>query len=117
MSRHGRERQGRLAERLAALALRLKGYAILARRFASPVGEIDLVAQKGGLVVFVEVKRRPTLAAALEALTERQRQRIGRAAGLYLKGRPDLGGHAVRFDVVAVTPWRWPRHLEDAWRL
>ena len=82
-SRRGRERAGRLAESAAAWLLRLKGYRILARRYATPVGEIDLVARKGELVLFVEVKRRTHAATALEALLPRQQRRIARAAALF----------------------------------
>ena len=116
MSRHERERHGRLAESLAELLLRLKGYRVLARRYATPVGEIDLVARRADLVVFVEVKRRPAMATALEALLPRQQARIGRAAKLFLQQRPGLARCTFRFDVIAIAPWRWPMHLEDAWR-
>jgi putative endonuclease len=109
--------RGRLAELAAALLLRLKGFEILSRRFATAVGEIDIVARRGDLLVFVEVKRRPTVIAALDAVTPRQRLRVARAASLFLKARPAMRRHRCRFDVVAVTPRRWPRHLPDAWRL
>jgi putative endonuclease len=116
LSRRGRERAGRAAEALAAWLLRLRGYRILARRHATPVGEIDLVARRGDLVVFVEVKRRPRIGSALEALLPRQQRRIARAAAFYLQRRPRLAGCAVRFDLVAVAPWRLPRHVADVWR-
>ena len=115
-ARRGRELAGRRAETAAALLLRLKGFAILARRFSSPLGEIDLVARRGGLLVFVEVKRRDSAGDALEAVGFRQRERIARAATLFLQRQPQLAGLARRFDVVAVTPWRLPLHLPDAWR-
>jgi putative endonuclease len=115
-SRQGRERAGRRAEAAAALLLRLKGFRILARRYATPLGEVDLVARRGDLVLFVEVKHRPARAMALEALLPRQQLRIARAASLYLQRHPELAGCALRFDLVAVTPWRLPRHLTDVWR-
>lgn len=114
--RRGRERAGRRAEAVAGLVLRLKGFGILARRFACPAGEIDLVAKRGRLIVFVEVKRRGDVGAALEAVTPRQRRRIERAAALFVQRRPGLGRLDQRFDIVAVAPWRWPMHLPDAWR-
>ena len=107
---------GRKAETLAAWWLRLKGYRILARGLRLPVGEIDLVARRGGCLAFVEVKRRATLAAALEAVTPHQRRRILRAAETWLAGRPDLAGLDVRFDALLLVPGRRPRHLPDAWR-
>ena len=94
MTRGAREAWGRWAEGLAAWSLRLRGYRIVARRFRTPLGEIDLIAQRGRLVAFVEVKARTDLEQALVALTVRQ-----------------------RFDLVTVRPWRLPRHLADAWRL
>jgi putative endonuclease len=116
VSRQGSERAGRLAETLATWLLRLQGFRILVRRYATPLGEIDLIARRGELVLFVEVKHRPARATALEALLPRQQQRIARAAGLYLQRHPELAGCALRFDLVAVTPWRLPRHLTDVWR-
>ena len=117
MSRAAREAWGRWAEGLAAWSLRLRGYRIIARRFRTPLGEIDLIAQRGRLLAFVEVKARTDLEQALLALSPRQRQRTARAAELFLLRRPDLAGHTLRFDLVAVRPWRMPRHLVDAWRL
>jgi putative endonuclease len=115
--RRGRERAGRLAELVASWLLRAKGYRILARRYATPVGEIDLVARRGDLLLFVEVKHRPRAGTALEALLPRQQRRIARAAAFYLQQRPRLAAAcAARFDLVAVAPWRLPRHVADVWR-
>ena len=107
---------GRLAESLAACSLRLRGYRILARRYRTPLGEIDLIARRGRLVVFVEVKARAELEQALGALGRRQRARTERAAEMFLLRHPDHAGCALRFDLIAVRPWRWPYHLADAWR-
>ena len=106
--RRNRERRGRRAESLAALALRLKGYGVLARRLRTPSGEIDLVVRRGGTVAFVEVKARP-------AVAHRQKQRIARAAAHYLAANPRFAGLTHRFDVVLVAPRRWPRHIINAW--
>lgn len=117
MSRKRRgEAWGRFAELLAALLLRLEGYRVLLRRFRTPVGEIDLIARRGRTLVFVEVKARRELADAYEAITPRQQKRTARAAELFLLRYPDHAACNVRFDVVAVRPWRLPRHLKDAWR-
>lgn len=110
------DRAGRLAETLCALSLRLRGYRILARRFRTPVGELDIVARRGRSLAFVEVKARPSLALAAESIAFRQRKRVERAAGAYLALNPALAGLDARFDAMLVAPWRWPRHLEDAWR-
>jgi len=82
--RQASEKRGRRAESLAALMLRLKGYAILTRRYRSPVGEIDLVARRGHTLAMVEVKARMTAEDAAFAVTLHQRQRIARAAEHFL---------------------------------
>ena len=114
--RRRREAAGRSAESFCALVLRLKGFRILARRFRTPAGEIDIVARRGGLLVFIEVKARDDLAMAAESVGPRQRRRIAVAARLFLQKRPDLQGLDRRFDVMLLTPRRLPRHISDAWR-
>ncbi len=80
------------------------------------MGEIDLIAQRGKVVAFVEVKRRSNLAQGLEAVTPTAQTRIRRAAELFLKHNPALAEYGLRFDVIVITPWAWPSHLVDAWR-
>ncbi len=116
MNRRQRELWGRLAEHLAAWSLRLRGYRILAQRYRTPIGEIDLVACRRGCLVFVEVKARRDLAAAWLALGPAQQRRTERAASWFLQRHPAYAQHACRFDLIAVRPWRPPRHLVDAWR-
>lgn len=117
MSRTEHERSGRRAETAAALLLALKGFRIAARRYRTPVGEIDLVGRRGRLVVFVEVKRRLDPSAAAAAVTSRQRARIARAAAHWLARNAAADPvERVRFDVVLVVPGSVPRHLPDAWR-
>lgn len=120
------ERRGRRAEQVASLLLQLKGYSILARRARTPSGEIDLIARRGKLLAFVEVKARATQVQCLEAVTPTARSRIGRAAELWMARRSDLSGLDWRFDIIAVTPRAllpaikitiaWPKHFCDAWR-
>jgi putative endonuclease len=107
-------RSGLVAETLAALMLRLKGYAIVAQRYKTPVGEIDLVALKGRRLAFVEVKRRKTAEDAAWTVPARQRRRIVRAAQYWLAGHPDLAGYDIAFDVVLTAPFAWPRHIANA---
>jgi putative endonuclease len=107
--RQAGERLGRHAEEVAA-------YRILARRHKSHLGEVDLIARRGRLLVFAEVKARATLAAAAEALGPRQRRRIARAAAHYQARLPAGADCRIRFDLVLVRPWRWPVHVADAWR-
>ncbi len=107
-------RRGVFAETVAALLLRLKGYAIVARRYKTPVGEIDLVALKGNRLAFVEVKRRKTAEDAAWTLPAKQRRRIVRAAQYWLAAHPGFAGHDMAFDVVLAAPWAWPRYVANA---
>lgn len=115
-ARRDAEQRGRLAERLCRWHLRLKGYRILAQRYRTPVGEIDLIARRGRVVVAVEVKARGRWSNAADAVQPRQRRRIARALAAFIAGHPELAAFDLRFDVMLVIPRRWPRHLADAWR-
>lgn len=107
-------RFGRIAEACCAGLLRLKGFRIIARDFRVPVGEIDIIARKGAVLAFIEVKARS--AATEDVLTTRQQRRIIRAAEAFMMTRPDLAGLDLRFDLMLLGGWRWPRHLTGAWR-
>jgi putative endonuclease len=107
-------RFGLSAESRAAAYLIAKGYRILFRRFRTPVGEIDIVARRRGVLVFVEVKARERLADAAEAIGKRQQNRIIAAAEFWLAGHPEDGAGDMRFDVVLVAPRRLPVHLPGA---
>ena len=111
-----RFRKGHRGEWLAAWALRLKGYRILATRHRTRLGEIDLVARRGDTVAIVEVKARATLEQAMDAVGPGSQRRIEAAADLWLARQPDHARLSLRFDLVAVLPRRWPVHVEDAWR-
>ncbi len=87
-------RSGRVAEYVCAFWLMAKGYRLLGFRLRTPQGEIDILARKGAVIVVVEVKQRATMEAALEAIGWRL---------------------AVRLDLIALAPGRWPRHIRDAW--
>ncbi|WP_454020325.1 YraN family protein [Azospirillum sp. Marseille-Q6669] len=110
------ENYGRYAEQLCRLALRLKGYRILESRLRTPMGEIDIVARRGDTLAIVEVKARGDWDTANEVVNARQRGRLARAAHAYLGANPHYAGYVLRFDVMLVTPWSWPRHVPDAWR-
>ncbi|HJQ57196.1 MAG TPA: YraN family protein [Vineibacter sp.] len=110
------DRLGRWAEWRCVWRLRLSGYRVLARRLRTPAGEVDIVARRGALLAFVEVKARADLDVAAFALTEPQWRRIARAAEMFVARRPALAGCAIRFDAMLVTPRGWPRHIVDAWR-
>ena len=114
--RRGAERRGRLAEFQAAWWLRLKGYSILAERVKLPVGEIDLIARRGQTLTFVEVKQRPTLEQARQAVSVRNWQRIAHAAEIWAARNAPAAELDWRFDLVAVTRFHVPRHFPDYWR-
>jgi putative endonuclease len=107
-------RFGLSAESRAAVLLLAKGYRILARRYRSAVGEIDIVARRRGVLVFVEVKARESFDAAAEAIGPRQQQRIIAAANAWLGAHPEDARRNMRFDAVLVVPGRLPRHLMAA---
>lgn len=102
---------GQRAELWAALYLRLKGYRILARGYCVRGGEIDLVARRGSNIIFVEVKYRPTLVEAMMAIDTWKRQRISRAARVWLAANPWAAALTLRGDAVYLAPRQWPRHV------
>ena len=106
-------RRGHSSEWLAAAALMLKGFRIVARRYRTKLGEIDLIARRGDLVLIVEVKARRTLLEAMDAIARESERRIEGAADLWLARQRDHAKLSVRFDMVAVLPWRWPVHVEN----
>ena len=114
MKRQKAERGGRRAERLAAWWLRLKGWRILDRRVRTPVGEVDLIVRRGKVTVFVEVKQRSFSRQEGDALAAVNRRRILRAAQYWLIRHPDLANEGLRFDVIFLAPFAWPRHLKNA---
>lgn len=107
-------RTGLSAESRAAAYMIARGYRILARRFRTPVGEIDIVAGRRNTLVFIEVKARDTLDAAAEAVTGRNKQRIVAAAEFWLSQHPDDVTRDMRFDAVLVAPGKLPRHIPGA---
>ncbi len=107
-------RTGLSAESRAAMLLLAKGFRILARRWKSPVGEIDIIARRRGLLVFVEVKARERLDDAAWSVTDRQRARIVAAAEAWLAAHADERIRDIRFDAVLVAPSRLPQHIPAA---
>ena len=107
---------GRQAEVLAMIWLMLRGYRILGFRLRTPQAEIDILAQKGPVLAVVEVKSRTTPMAALEAVGQDQRERLRRAGRAIATSRPQLAESAIRLDLIAMSPGRFPTHIQDAWR-
>lgn len=112
-------RRGIWAEHIARFYLRLKGYRILEHRYKTYVGEIDIIARKGHIIVFAEVKSRRTKEEALQAVHLQNQKRITRAAQDFLMRNDDLESFDMRFDVIVVNAL-WPfsvHHLDNAWML
>ena len=116
MKRQRAERQGREGEGRAALWLQMKGWRVLDRRRKTPLGEIDLVCKRGGVVAFVEVKWRTTGEGLDTAIDAYRLKRVAAAteAVAHRYARP---GDTIRIDVLLLAPGRWPRHIVNAWQL
>ena len=110
--------EGYKAEYAAALFLRLKGYKILERNFKPPrgtgAGEIDIIALKHNVIAFIEVKKRKSIEAAAESVNARVQSRRIRGAEYFLTTRPDLANKEMRFDVILMSPNRFPEHIQNA---
>lgn len=113
--RRAAEARGRWAEWLAMFWLSCKGYRLLDHRARTAAGEIDLVARQGNYLVFIEVKARRTLTAALESFGSRQRRRIIRAASIWRARHQGFERLHMRYDLFLVAPGRLPQHRRAAW--
>ncbi|WP_312598708.1 YraN family protein [Brevundimonas sp.] len=109
-------RAGHAAEWVAAFWLMLRGYRILGFRLRSRAGEIDLLACRGRVLAVVEVKRRATIQSARLALKPAQFDRLVAAGEAIRRNRPTLQRLDLRIDIVALAPWRFPRHLRGVER-
>lgn len=114
------QRFGRWGEWLCRASLFLTGWRIVKYGFKSHrgtgAGEVDLIAQRGRVLAFIEVKARPDLKTGLFAISAEQQERITKGAERFLATNPHLQDMDVRFDVMIVRPWRWPLRISDAWR-
>jgi putative endonuclease len=113
------DRAGRQGETLAALWLMLHGWRIVARRqrigAGRGVGEVDLIARRGRVLAFVEVKWRAHRAAFADAIDEHRLARVARAAEALIP-RYARAGDTMRIDVILLAPWQWPRHIVHVWQ-
>ena len=107
-------RRGHVSEHIAALYLMAKGFRIRAIRYRTKLGEIDIIARRGDLVVCVEVKARRDADSAVFAVTGTAQHRIRAASDIWLSRQPDAHRLSLRYDIVAVLPWRLPKHFIDA---
>ncbi len=114
MKREAAERRGRHAEKTAARFLRLKGWRILGERVKTPRGEVDLIAKRGALVAFVEVKARTKMADLEQSIDQRRLKRVADAAEI-LYSDYCTKGEDMRIDVILVAPRRLPIHLTNVW--
>ena len=105
--------KGLRAEWVSLWLLRLRGYRLVARRYKTPGGEIDLLMRWRRTLVAVEVKHRPSVREAAEALTSHQQKRLVKALLFFLTRNPGYGSYDLRFDLMIVVPWTWPLHLKN----
>ena len=98
------------------LLLLVKGFRPIARRYKTPLGEIDLIVKRGRTIAFVEVKARALERDALESVGAGSERRIVDGADLWLAKHPAAAGFNFRYDMVVLLPWRLPRHIPDAFR-
>ncbi len=108
------ERTGRRSELAALWMLRLKGYRLLAHRYKCALGEVDLIMRRGRTTAFIEVKARPSADEGMISVTAFQSRRIVAAAGLWMARDPLSNNGFCRFDIVTVSPYHWPRHIQNA---
>lgn len=107
-------RRGILAEYLALVWLMLKAYRPVARRYKTPVGEIDLIVCRGRALVFVEVKARRNQDDAAHAIHTKNQSRVVRASQYFLNAHPRYADYQVRFDAILITWYKRPHHLVHA---
>ncbi len=105
---------GLSAETRAAALLMAKGYRIAARRWRCAAGEIDIIARRGNLLIFVEVKARTKLDDAAYSVTGRNQRRVAAAASAWLAENPQDAMSDMRFDAILVAPRSLPQHIQGA---
>ena len=114
---NSRFKKGVWAETLACVLLLCKGYRIIARRLRTPQGEVDILAaplfSKDKTLVLAEVKYRATIQSALTSITPHQQQRLMNAANYVATRYPQY--HTRRWDIIALAPCAWPRHIINPW--
>lgn len=107
-------RNGILAEYIALLWLTLKGYRLVALRYKTPLGEVDLIVRRGRTLAFIEVKARANTRDAAEAIHAKNQSRVMQAAQIFLMNHPAYADYQVRFDAVLITWYKRPQHLAHA---
>lgn len=117
-SNHAR---GHLAEKLACAYLMCKGWWPVRCNFTvgrgTGAGEVDLIMARGRTLIFVEVKYRPTLVQAMEAITIQNQVRVARSSAVFLQRHPKYKSYQIRYDALLLAPHCWPRHIPNAWSI
>lgn len=103
--------KGHKGEWYAAIYLRLKGFRIVAKRYKTKSGEVDIIARRGNLVLMVEVKARDTIDQAMNAVTPLALRRIESAGDHWLQKQKDYNVLSIRYDLIACLPKRLPVHI------
>ncbi len=108
-------RQGFWGELKALFYIIFKGYIPLKWRYKNRHGEIDLIAKKKNILIFIEVKTRPTMELGYDAISALQKQRIENAAHLFVRKHKKYRNYGLRFDGIIITPKKWPIHMINIW--
>ena len=112
--------KGRLAEFLARCLFRIQGYGIVSANCrgqkGTGIGEVDFIAKRQNVIVFVEVKQRSSVENAAYSFKSEQQKRIWRAAEIFLQKHPAFQTCEVRFDTVLISLPFKVRHIKDAFR-
>lgn len=108
------QKWGHLSEWLAAASLILKGYRILKMRYKTKLGEVDIIARKGELIAMIEVKARRSIEEAFDAVTPTSQKRIEAAGDVWMSKQKNPHLFSIRYDIIAVRPWKWPHHYKNA---
>lgn len=117
MNRTTNHRRGVLAEYFALLWLYFKGYRLVAMRYKTKMGEIDLIMRRGRTLAFVEVKARANVSEAAVAIHIKNQMRVTRAAQQFLVHYPAYQNFNVRFDAVLIAWYKRPQHLVHAFNI
>ncbi|KGB27889.1 endonuclease [Candidatus Liberibacter solanacearum] len=107
-------RYGLFAEFFASIFLLIKGWEIIALRYRNRCGEIDIIARRKDLVIFVEVKARKNFQEAIDSVSYNSCKRIRAASKVWLAQRENSPLLSYRYDIIAVVPWRLPKHFPHA---
>ncbi|MEP2944902.1 MAG: YraN family protein [Lentilitoribacter sp.] len=106
--------KGHFAEYIAAAYLILKGYRIANLRYKTKSGEIDIIARKRDLAIFIEVKARSDVQKGIDAVSYQSQSRIKNASDLWLAKQKNPHLISQRYDIIVIRPWQLPVHFLDA---